>query len=140
MEANEDLYRRFVEEVWNDGNFDMVEDFVADDYVGHDPFSPEEIRGPDGVREFVQLYHAAFPDTHLEIDQVITTDDFVVARWTGSGTHEGDFLGIEPTGNPVTVTGIEINRVKDGAFVEGWDNYDAFGMFQQLGVVELPTA
>jgi predicted ester cyclase len=62
----------------------------------------------------------------------------VVTRWTGSGTHQGELIGVAPTGNQVTITGISINRISGGKIEESWTNYDALGMMQQIGVVRPP--
>jgi predicted ester cyclase len=59
----------------------------------------------------------------------------VVTRWTGSGTHQGELMGVAPTGNQVTITGIRINRISGGKIEESWTNYDALGMMQQIGAI-----
>ena len=59
----------------------------------------------------------------------------MVTRWTGSGTHQGELIGVAPTGNQVTITGISINRISGGKIEESWTNYDALGMMQQIGAI-----
>ncbi len=72
---------------------------------------------------------------HIVIDDQIAEGDRVVTRWTARGTHKGEWMGIAPTGKPVTVTGILISRFAGGRVVEEWENYDALGMMRQLGAV-----
>ena len=81
------------------------------------------------------MYRSAFPDVHMEIEDQIAEGDRVATRWVASGTHEGDLMGISPTGNRVTVAGTTIDRIADGQIAETWDNYDALGMMQQVGAI-----
>ena len=71
----------------------------------------------------------------LAIDDQIAEGDRVVSRWTGTGTHQGEFMGVPATGNKVTVTGIGIDRIEGGKIVEHWEQFDAMGMMQQLGAI-----
>ena len=106
--------------------------------VGHDPASPEDIRGPDGVKEFASMFRNAFPDEQLSVEEQVVEGDMVVTRWIASGTHQGELMGIAPTGNRVTVAGTSVERVVDGKIEETWDNYDALGMMQQIGAIPSP--
>lgn len=137
-EENKAVVRRFVKEVFEGGNLELIEELFAPEYVLHDPVLPEEVRGPEGLKQYVSMYRAAYPDTGFTIENQLAEGDEVVTRWTGRGTHRGELLGIPPTGNKVTVTGIEIDRVSDGKMHETWVNYDALGMMQQLGVAPQP--
>ena len=137
-EENTAVIRRFLKDLFEGGNLDLVEELFATDYVLHDPVLPDEVRGPEGMKQYVSMYRAAYPDTHFTIEDQIAEGDEVVTRWTGEGTHEGELMGIPPTGARVTVTGIEFDRVVDGKIQETWVNYDALGMMQQLGVVPAP--
>jgi steroid delta-isomerase-like uncharacterized protein len=137
-EENKTVVRRFLEEIFTAGNLELVDELFAPDYVLHDPVVPDEVSGPEGMKRYVSMYRAAYPDTHFTIEDQIAEGDEVVTRWTGQGTHEGELMGISPTGKQVTVTGIEVDRVVDGKMQETWVNYDALGMMQQLGVVPAP--
>ncbi|MEN3313879.1 MAG: hypothetical protein V7605_113, partial [Acidimicrobiaceae bacterium] len=81
----------------------------------------------------LRMYHGAFSDAHITLDDVIIKDDKVVTRWTGRGTHDGDLMGMPPTGKAVAFTGIRIFRVADGQIAEGWVDWDTFGLMRQLG-------
>jgi steroid delta-isomerase-like uncharacterized protein len=137
-EENKALARRFLEEAFNEGNLGVVDEIVASDYVLHDPALPEEIRGPEGVKGFVQMYRSAYPDTDITVEEQIAEGDDVVTRWTGRGTHQGELLGVPPSGNRVEVAGITIDRISGGKFAESWTNYDALGMLQQIGAIPPP--
>jgi steroid delta-isomerase-like uncharacterized protein len=130
------IVRRLYDEVWNKGNVKLVDELFTTNYVGNDPVEPT--RGPNGVRDVVTKYRNAFPDCRLEIDQVLPAGDQVVVRWQYSGTHKNNFEGIPPTGRHVTGPGISIYRFKGDKIEESFDNWDALGMMQQLGVVTLP--
>ena len=137
-EENKTLVRRSFEEVFNQGNLDAVEEIFASDYVLHDPTSPEEIRGTEGMKQYVSMYRSAFPDLQQTIEDQIAEGEKVATRLTGRGTHQGDLMGIPPTGNRVEAPGIVINRISGGKIAESWANYDAMGMMQQLGVIPAP--
>jgi steroid delta-isomerase-like uncharacterized protein len=137
-EENKALVRRSFEEVFNQGNLDAVEEIFAPDFVLHDPTSPEEIRGTEGMRQYVSMYRTAFPDLQQTIEDQIAEGEKVATRLTGRGTHQGELTGIPPTGNQVEAPGIVINRISGGKIAESWANYDALGMMQQIGAVPAP--
>jgi steroid delta-isomerase-like uncharacterized protein len=133
-EENKAIFRRYVEEVGNEGNLDLVDEIFAD-YVSHQPDGSVLERGPEDVKRFMGEFRSAFPDFHTTIEDQIAEGDRVATRWTMHGTHEGEFRGIAPTGGQIRVTGIGIFRFSEGKVVESWDNFDQLGMMQQLGVV-----
>jgi steroid delta-isomerase-like uncharacterized protein len=133
-EQNKAIVRRVFEEPWT-GDLAVVDEFVASDYIGHDPANPEPLRGPEGVKEFISTYRAAFPNARITVEQQLAEGDLVATRWSGRGTHEGELMGIEPTGKQVTVSGLTISRLEGGKIVEEFLNWDTFGMMQQLDAV-----
>ena len=138
-EENKTLSRRVVEEVLVAGNLDVVDEIISEDYVHHDPAMPEEGHGHESLKEFASMYRLAFPDVHVEIEDMIAEGDRVATRWVASGTHEGELMGISLTGgNRVTVAGTTIDRLVDGQIEETWDYYDALGMMRQLGAIPSP--
>jgi len=134
LEKNKAIARRDFEQVWNKGNLDTVDEIFAADGVGHMPGSPD-IHSLEGTKQYVTMYRNAFPDIHFTIEDEIAQGDKVVIRWTCRGTHQGELMGISPTGKQCTVTGITINRFSGGKIQESWNSWDALGMLQQLGVV-----
>ena len=130
--------RRLIDEVYNKGQVEVLDEIIGPGYVGIDAALPEPIRGAAGERVLVTAYRDAFPDLQITVDDMIASGDRVVTRWTARGTHRGELWGIEPTGKEVTITGIGIDRVEDGRIVEAWSNWDTLGFLQQLGAI--PTA
>ena len=133
-EQNKKIVRRAFEESWK-GNLAVVDELVASDYIGHDPANPDPLRGPPGVKEFISTYREAFPDGLITLEEQLAEGDLVATRWSGRATHEGELMGIEPTGKQVTVSGVTISRLEGGKIVEEFQNWDTFGMMQQLGAI-----
>jgi len=132
-EENKAIIRRVIEEVWNKGDLAAVDEVMATDYVLHVP--GQEIKGPEGFKEYVTMARTAFPDFHMTIEDMVAEGDKVAFRFTWRGTHKGEIMGIAPTGKQVTVTSIGINRFAGGKEVEARASMDQLGMLQQLGVV-----
>jgi steroid delta-isomerase-like uncharacterized protein len=135
MEENRAIVDRYREEVFNEKNLAAIPKYVAPHYVRRDPGAPAEVRGPDGVKQLAAMFFAAFPDIHFDAEDIIAEGDKVVQRLTSRGTHQGEFMGIPPTGKQLTVTAIEIFRLADGQIAEQWVEADYLGLLQQLGVV-----
>jgi steroid delta-isomerase-like uncharacterized protein len=129
-----DVARRDFEEIWNQGNLDVVDEIVAPDIVIHVPPEPDTV-GAEAYKGMVAMYRVAFPDMQWIIEDIMAEGDMVAVRLTGTGTHQGEFMGIPPTGVQVTGTMIAIVRVVDGKQVEAWNYADFLGFMQQLGVV-----
>jgi steroid delta-isomerase-like uncharacterized protein len=94
-----------------------------------------EKRGRQAFKELISGYRNAFPDMKLTIEEQIAEGDVVVTRWTGTGTHKGELMGVAPTGKRITVQGLVISRFRNGKLVEEIENYDALGMLRQMGAV-----
>ena len=125
IEANKALARRIVDEMWNTKNLKVVDEV----------YSPEFGGGHEATKQFVTATLAAFPDLHNTIKDQIAENDLVVTRYVISGTHQGEFANIPPTGKQFRVTGIEMHRFTDGKLVELWNIMDMLGALQQLGVI-----
>jgi steroid delta-isomerase-like uncharacterized protein len=132
--------RRFFEEIWSQGAFDRVDELVAPDYVGY-PSGPEKtVRGPQGVSEYIGRLREGVPDLTVTVEDQLADGDKVATRWTAHGTHDGELMGLDPTGRTATVTGITIHRIEDGRqIVEGWTNWDMLGLLHQLGAAPQAT-
>ena len=132
-EENKAVARRFYE-TFEKGDLPIVDEVLASNFVEHNPF-PDQPPGPEGMKQVLGMMRATFPDMAVSTQDMIAEGDKVVSRWTGTGTHQGEFMGIPATGNKVTVSGIGIDRVVDGKIVEHWEQFDAMGMMQQLGAI-----
>ena len=137
-EENKALVRRVIEELFNKGNLDLADELIAPDYVDHDTGLPEDVRGPEGFKQFVSLYRSAFPDLHVEILEQVAEGDRVATRWVATGTHRGELMGIPPTGNRMRQPGMEVVHISEGKYAEEWEGYNAMEMMQQLGVIPSP--
>jgi steroid delta-isomerase-like uncharacterized protein len=130
-EENKEIVYR-LNDIWQ-GDLEIVDELVAEDYRNHNPIVPDAPPGPEGFKQNVSALLTAFPDIDWTIEDVIAEDDKVVFRAIGRGTHEGEFMGIESTGREVTLSGIVIFRIDDGRVVERWAQFDTIGMLRQLG-------
>jgi serine phosphatase RsbU (regulator of sigma subunit)/predicted ester cyclase len=122
-EEIEALVRWFFEEAWGKGNLAAVDEYIAADYVEH-TLPPGSQQGRDALKQFVALYHEAFPDVKVTMHDIFGRGDRVAYRWSASGTHLGEWMGIPPTGLHLTTTGITIHRIVGDKCVEGWVSVD----------------
>ncbi|WP_254769025.1 ester cyclase [Salinilacihabitans rarus] len=136
VEDHKELARRVQEEVWNEGDVDAVDDLFVEDFVQHSPWEPSELHGRDEFKEQVRSFHAAFPDLHGTVDDVIAEGDTVANRFTMRATHRGEFVGAEPTGEEVEFVGTIFARVEDGRIAERWVVDDVLGFLEDLGKIE----
>jgi steroid delta-isomerase-like uncharacterized protein len=121
--------------VWNKGNLPLADELFAPNYEHHDASTPDVGRGPESEKKRATRYRTAFPDIRLNIEDIIAEGETVMARWSCRGTHKGDLSGIAPTGKQFNISGVSIARFANGKMAEGWVNWDALGLMQQLGVV-----
>ena len=136
-EQNKTLVSEFIEALFTKGDLDAVDRYLAPDFANHDPpFGVSSDR--EGMRTAGALMRVGFPDWHSDQHLVVGERDIVVERFTASGTHRGEVMGVPPTGNTVALEGINIFRVADGRIVERWGRLDDLGLLSQLGVVRLP--
>jgi steroid delta-isomerase-like uncharacterized protein len=133
MHDNKTVVRRFIDALFTEGDLGAVDEFLAADFVNHDP--PIGLGSDaEGMRTAGSMFRAAFPDWHSELHALVGEGDIVVERFTASGTHQGELMGVAPTGKMVELRGINIFRVRDGRIVERWGRLDELGLFQQLGL------
>ena len=127
------LYRRMFEEVWA-GELDVADEILDPTYVAYG-LGVELPPGPEGFKMFVAAYRSAFPDIVMTIKDQIAEGDKVVTRWTATGTHKGELMGIPATGKEIVVHGVNISRFVGDKLLEAWNSWDGLGMMQQLGVI-----
>lgn len=138
LDENKDIIRRYAAEVWNSGNAEAIDTFIAADYVRHDAGIPMQIRGPDGIRQLFAVYRTGFPDINFSADLMMAEGDKVAVVWQMTGTHKGELMGIPATGKPVAIKATEIYRLAGGKIAEQWVAVDNLGMMQQIGAVPMP--
>ncbi|HZC03314.1 MAG TPA: ester cyclase [Gammaproteobacteria bacterium] len=132
-EENKAVVRRYIEEAFNQGNLDVLDEVIATDGVHYANVREEPVRGPEQRRQAVSHWREAFPDLHMTLDDLIAEGEKVSYRWTARGTHQGEFLGIASSGKQMTTRGIVIERLANGKFTEGWTSSDTLGLMRQLG-------
>ncbi|HYV45298.1 MAG TPA: ester cyclase, partial [Myxococcaceae bacterium] len=133
LSNNRAVVLRFSDKVNRKEEMSAIDECVASEYTQHSimPVGP----GVPGLREFYARFRKAFPDLHYTVDDTRTDGDVVAQRITVRMTHRGEFMGVAPTGNPVTVTKMDFWRLMSGKVVEHWDAVDRLGLLQQIGVV-----
>jgi steroid delta-isomerase-like uncharacterized protein len=128
------IINRFIDEILNQGRFEVAEEIVAKDFVELDPL-PGQAQGRDGLVEVLKGMRSAFPDIHWTVEETIADGEKVATRFTWTGTQKGAFLGIPATGRSVSVKGVVIDRVVDGLMTDSRILMDTLSLMQQLGVV-----
>ena len=136
-EQNKTLVRRFVDEVQSGGNIDTIDELCSPEFVNHSA-PPGVPSNCEGLKQLTAMFRQAFPDSYFTVEDMIAEGDKVATRKTFHGTHEGEFMGIPPTGRPVSIGLIDIVRIAGGRVVEHWSIGDNLGMMQQLGVIPQP--
>lgn len=136
-EENKTLVQRSYDEFFNTGNVALVDQFHTNDFVGHVPGLPP-ILGLEVLKHLASGYLSAFPDLHINIEDIIAEGDKVMTRVSWRGTQKGEFIGIPPTGKRVMVIGMYEYRIAGGKIAEWWDFSDNLGLMQQLGVIPVP--
>jgi predicted ester cyclase len=138
-EENKAKARRLFEEGFSQGNTDVVDEVLNPDFVCYDPNSESgQVRGSETIKAEIEYFRNAVPDLTYTIEDQIAEGDKVVTRYTVSGTHQGEFFGVAPTGERIRMTGISIDRFEGGKMVEEWPDYDLPGVMHQLGAVPAP--
>ena len=136
-EENKALVRRFVDEVQSAGNIDAIDELCSPEFVNHSaPSGMPPNR--EGVKQVTAMFRQAFPDSYFTVEEMIAEGDRVATRKTFHGTHEGEFMGIPPSGKTVTMGLMDVVRISEGRVVEHWSMGDNLGMMQQLGVIPRP--
>jgi len=125
-------------ELINSGQIDRLDEVFAADVVDHDP-APDQGPGPDGFKAFFSSLRSAFPDAKVEAEALLADDEHVAIAYTLTGTHEGEFHGLAPTGRSISVRGLQIARFAEGKIVERWGSSDEFGLVIALGAQLRPA-
>jgi predicted ester cyclase len=124
------LTRRFINECWNQGKVDVLDEIMASDHIHHLPDA--ELHGSERIKRLILTMRTAFPDLHTIIEDEIVGEDKVVMRVLMCGTNLGEFFGDPPPGNSIAITGIDIIRCANGRIVELWSQPDSAGLDRQL--------
>ena len=132
-EGLEAIARRWIEEGWQQGRADMVDELHDPDFIDHDSAGRASDR--EGFKEGIIQLYTAFPDLNSVIEDLVidTATAKVAVRWTANGTHQRAFMGVPPTGKRIAFQGIEIIRIKDGLILERWGEWNGIELLEQFG-------
>jgi predicted ester cyclase len=131
VKENMEMFRTVVDEGFNKGNLGALDRLFAADYQEHQFGLRPTL---DGMKQDITFLRTAFTDFHLEIEDMVASEDEVWARMTGSGTNHGPFMG-PPTGKPIKITVFDVLRFKDGKITDHWGVPDRFAVMHQLGLI-----
>jgi steroid delta-isomerase-like uncharacterized protein len=126
--------KRVIEEAFNQGNLDVIDELCTEDFVAHDPLSGDQDR--EASKASMNMYRNAFPDLHFTIEDAFEAGNKVVIRWSGVGTFENELMGLQPNherGEPVS--GITIDRFEGGKIAESWTSWDTLQLMRDIGAV-----
>ena len=132
-------FLRIVDDAWNKGNLEALDELHADGYVEHVIPSAPDVVGLVAFRQLVAHTRTAYPDFHITIHELVADGDKMAARWTWTGTHSAQtpIHALPPTGKHVTVNGFHFFHTQQGKLIEGWQFADGLGLLQQLGLVQM---
>ena len=132
-EENKNIVRRFFEIGPSKGDLSEANKLLAPNFTLHVPLpcSP----GVQGINEVIIACRTAFHDLNVTVEDMVAEGDKIAARFTAQGIHKGAFMGLPPTYKPISMTGIEIFRIKDGKIAEIWGEANLLGLMQQLGIL-----
>lgn len=137
QQTNKELVRRTLDEAFSKGNVDVLDEVLADGFVAHAPAEPghgPETQDRERLKEEIRRNREVFPDLTFTVEELVAEGNTVAVRWSMQGTHEGALPDLDPTGEEVTVRGMNFMHVEDGKIVEDWVLWDSLGMMQQLGI------
>ncbi|MDD4619498.1 MAG: ester cyclase [Methanosarcina sp.] len=135
-EENKIIVRKFFEEGPSKGNLNIANELLSPDFALHVPLPAPP--GIEGINEVITSCRAAFEHLNVTIEDMIAEGNNVAVRFTAHGVHKGDFMGLQATGKPITMTGIEVFRIKDGKIAELWGEANLLSLMQQLGIIPVP--
>lgn len=131
------IARLEIEEIFSKGNLDLVDEIVSPDYVIFDNGRAEPVRGRESLKAAVTAMRSSVSDFVVTVDEQLAEGDTVMTRWTATGTHTGTLFGFAPTGRPITMHGIDIERFVDGQIAEVRSIWDTYAVLRQIGAVDV---
>jgi steroid delta-isomerase-like uncharacterized protein len=131
-EENKAIYNRYIEECFNQGRVELLDELLAPDYTYHNA-PPGTPPGAAGIRQVIQMFHTAFPDLAITIEAQAAEGEMVFSRSVTRGTHNGPLMGQPASGRRVEMNGMTQVRVRDGRITDSWVNNDVAGLLRQIG-------
>lgn len=128
-----DRARALVDDIWNNGNLDAIDELYGENFAGHDPHNP--IQGRGGMRAWVMETRSVVPDFHIKLHETVSEGDISVTRWTATGTQANEWRGIPASNKTFVISGMTMSRFDGGTIAESWVAADDLGMLTQIGVI-----
>jgi steroid delta-isomerase-like uncharacterized protein len=135
--VNATTVRRIFDEALNGRRLDLLDELLSADYVNHD--MPAPVPGPEGMRQVLGMFLAAFPDMRVQLHHVVADGDLVCTHGTFTGTQREEFMGVPASGNAVSIDYLDLWRMVDGKGAENWVRLDMLGLMQQIGALPTPA-
>jgi predicted ester cyclase len=135
VEENKVIVRRFYEEVMNNGDVELLNELMDAEFDDHGEALFGSPHGREVIKQGIIATRSILPDLHVSIEEMIAEDDMVAVRGIMRCTHQGEWLGVTPTGNELTWKGIAMFRLANGRLMQRWFNSDGLSIVQQLGLV-----
>lgn len=138
LEENKELARKLYQAM-NEADYAALDPLLSPDMVNNDPGLPPLPPGPEGFKQVVSMLHTGFPDGKFTLQDLVAEGDLVAVRWIYSGTHQGEFAGVPPTGKKISVGGTVIQRIENGKSAEHWAIWDVLGMLTQMEAIPVAS-
>jgi steroid delta-isomerase-like uncharacterized protein len=135
IEDNKAIIKDYIDRLFSEGDLTAVDDYLAEDYVDHDPPFGSEAPAQEAMLQAARTMRAGFPDWRSQVHRLVGEGDIVVEHFTASGTHQHAVMGVPATGRTISLHGMQIFRLRDGRIVERWAQIDFAGFAAQLGAV-----
>jgi steroid delta-isomerase-like uncharacterized protein len=132
--SNKDVVLRLYRQAWNERKLELIDQLIADTHALNDPTISGAAVGPQVYKRQIERFLHAFPDLQFVVEETINEHDKLVAVWTATGTHQGEFYGLAPTHKKGSISGITIHQIAGGKIIESTVIWDGLGLLQQLGV------
>ena len=136
-QKNKDIIRRVFEQIWEGGNLDVLDEIDSPEIILRYSV-PGADASLEAVKQMTFAMFDGFTERDARIEDLIAEGDKVVERWSFAGKHTGEFMGLPPTNRTLSFSGISIIRMAQRKIVEAWDQIDSLGLFQQLGLIQMP--
>lgn len=133
--TNRELVKKFYQEVWNERKAQCVEKYLSPSHALVDPNATDTKTGPEAYKEVLERFLRAFSNLKFEVQELVCEKDKVVASWTITGVHSGEYNGLPPTNKKIVVEGISIHQITDGKIMDTYSVWDTLGLMKKVGAV-----
>ncbi|XYQ53400.1 ester cyclase [Pectobacterium carotovorum] len=136
IQKNKEIFNTFVDFI-NTSDSTLASEIISDAVVFYVPGQVEPLSGIKGYMQILNMMKGGFPDIQWSIEEIVVEENAIAARFLMTGTHQGPFWGVQPTGIKINAKASNFYKIKDGKIVEEYGQPDIFSILQQLGVVKI---